>query len=196
MQTLKPFAAKITVENLDRGTAPANAKSTMKVVALGASKGARLRFVAEGEDAQQAMETLAKAFESGLGESVSFVPEVADTIEGGVAQAAPAQSAAPKAEQPAVAEGALEASFVIKNEHGLHARPSAVLVNEVKKYASKIEVQNVDKNSPLVSAKSLMKIVALGVTKGTTLRFVATGDDAEAALKGIGAAIEAGLGEK
>lgn len=196
VQTLKPFAAKITVENLDRGTAPANAKSTMKVVALGASKGARLRFVAEGEDAQQAMETLAKAFESGLGESVSFVPEVADTIEGSVAQAAPAQSAAPKAEQPAVAEGALEATFVIKNEHGLHARPSAVLVNEVKKYASKIEVQNVDKNSPLVSAKSLMKIVALGVTKGTTLRFVATGDDAEAALKGIGAAIEAGLGEK
>ena len=51
VQTLKPFAAKITVENLDRGTAPANAKSTMKVVALGASKGARLRFVAEGEDA-------------------------------------------------------------------------------------------------------------------------------------------------
>lgn len=196
VQTLKPFAAKITVENLDRGTAPANAKSTMKVVALGASKGARLRFVAEGEDAQQAMETLAKAFESGLGESVSFVPEVADTIEGGVAQAAPAQTAAPKAEQAAVAEGALDASFVIKNEHGLHARPSAVLVNEVKKYASKIEVQNVDKNSPLVSAKSLMKIVALGVTKGTTLRFVATGDDAEAALKGIGAAIEAGLGEK
>lgn len=84
---------------------------------------------------------------------------------------------------------------MIKNEHGLHARPSAVLVNEVKKFNAKIEVQNVDKNSPLVSAKSLMKIVALGVTKGTTLRFVATGDDVEAALTAIGAAIEAGLGE-
>ena len=194
VQTLKPFAAKITVENLDRGTAPANAKSTMKVVALGASKGARLRFVAEGEDAQQAMETLAKAFETGLGESVSFVPEVADTIEGNVDQTAPAQSVEKQA--PVLAEGALEASFVIQNEHGLHARPSAVLVNEVKKYASKIEVQNVDKNSPLVSAKSLMKIVALGVTKGTTLRFMATGEDAQAALDGIGAAIAAGLGEK
>lgn len=194
VQTLKPFAAKITVENLDRGTAPANAKSTMKVLALGASKGARLRFVAEGEDAQQTMETLAKAFETGLGESVSFVPEVADTIEGNVAQTAPAQPVAKQA--PVLAEGALEATFVIKNEHGLHARPSAVLVNEVKKYASKIEVQNVDKNSSLVSAKSLMKIVALGVTKGTTLRFVATGEDAQVALDGIGAAIAAGLGEK
>jgi Phosphotransferase System HPr (HPr) Family len=152
--------------------------------------------VSEGEDAQQAMETLAKAFESGLGESVSFVPEVADTIEGNVVQTVPTTTHPVAKQTPVLAEGALEATFVIQNEHGLHARPSAVLVNEVKKYTSKIEVQNVDKNSPLVSAKSLMKIVALGVTKGTTLRFVATGEDAQVALDGIGAAIAAGLGEK
>ena len=185
VQTLKPFASKINVENLDRGTIPANAKSTMKVVALGASKGARLRFIAEGEDAQQAIEALAKAFESGLGESVSYIPETPDSIEGGAAE---------NHVQNANSDS-LDASFVIKNEHGLHARPSAVLVNEVKKYQAKIEVQNLDKNSPLVSAKSLMKIVALGATKGTTLRFVATGEDAQAALDGIGAAINAGLGE-
>lgn len=196
VQTLKPFAAKINVENLDRGTTPANAKSTMKVVALGASKGARLRFVAEGEDAQQAIETLAKAFESGLGESVSYVPETPDSIEGGAAvTAAPVAPQAVENHVQNANSDSLDASFVIKNEHGLHARPSAVLVNEVKKYQAKIEVQNLDKNSPLVSAKSLMKIVALGATKGTTLRFVATGEDAQAALDGIGAAINAGLGE-
>ena len=196
VQTLKPFAAKINVENLDRGTTPANAKSTMKVVALGASKGARLRFVAEGEDAQQAIEALAKAFESGLGESVSYVPETPDSIEGGAAvSAAPVAPQAVENHVQNANSDSLDASFVIKNEHGLHARPSAVLVNEVKKYQAKIEVQNLDKNSPLVSAKSLMKIVALGATKGTTLRFVATGEDAQAALDGIGAAINAGLGE-
>lgn len=196
VQTLKPFTAKINVENLDRGTTPANAKSTMKVVALGASKGARLRFVAEGEDAQQAIEALAKAFESGLGESVSYVPETPDSIEGGAAvTAAPVAPQAVENHVQNANSDSLDASFVIKNEHGLHARPSAVLVNEVKKYQAKIEVQNLDKNSPLVSAKSLMKIVALGATKGTTLRFVATGEDAQAALDGIGAAINAGLGE-
>ena len=121
---------------------------------------------------------------------------MADIIEGNVAQTAPTTTQPVAKQTPVLAEGALEATFVIQNEHDLHARPSAVLVNEVKKYASKIEVQNVDKNSPLVSAKSLMKIVALGVTKGTTLRFVATGEDAQAALDGIGAAIAAGLGEK
>lgn len=196
VQTLKPFTAKINVENLDRGTTPANAKSTMKVVALGASKGARLRFVAEGEDAQQAIEALAKAFESGLGESVSYVPETPDSIQGGAAvSAAPVAPQAVENHVQNANSDSLDASFVIKNEHGLHARPSAVLVNEVKKYQAKIEVQNLDKNSPLVSAKSLMKIVALGATKGTTLRFVATGEDAQAALDGIGAAINAGLGE-
>ncbi|MDD0824732.1 fused PTS fructose transporter subunit IIA/HPr protein [Mannheimia sp. AT1] len=193
VQTAKAFESKITVENLDRNTPPASAKSAMKVVALGASQAHRLRFVAEGEDAQQAIEALQKAIIEGLGESVSFVPEVEDSIESTVATATPAAQAETKAEAPVA--GQAEASFVIKNEHGLHARPSAVLVNEVKKFSSKIEVQNVDKNSPLVSAKSLMKIVALGVTKGTTLRFVATGDDAEAALNAIGKAIEAGLGE-
>ncbi|MFA9487925.1 MULTISPECIES: fused PTS fructose transporter subunit IIA/HPr protein [unclassified Mannheimia] len=189
VQAVKPFTSKITVENLDRSTLPASAKSAMKVVALGASKGHRLRFIAEGDDAQQAIEALQKAIAEGLGESVSFVPEVEDTIEC-VAVSAPVQE-----EVSVPTENQKEATFVIRNEHGLHARPSAVLVNEVKKFNAKIEVQNVDKNSPLVSAKSLMKIVALGVTKGTTLRFVAIGDDAEAALASIGAAIEAGLGE-
>ncbi|WGE91725.1 fused PTS fructose transporter subunit IIA/HPr protein [Actinobacillus genomosp. 1] len=197
VQTLKPFAAKVTVENLDRGTAPANAKSTMKVVALGASQAHRLRFVAEGEDAQQAIEALAKAFVEGLGESVSFVPAIEDTIEGAAqpqAVESAKNSANSTASEPAV-EGQVEGTFVIQNEHGLHARPSAVLVNEVKKYNATIVVQNLDRNTQLVSAKSLMKIVALGVVKGHCLRFVATGDDAQKAIDGIGAAIAAGLGE-
>lgn len=196
VNTVKAFSSKITVENLDRGTKPANAKSTMKVVALGATKGSRLRFVAEGEDAQQAIEALQAAFIAGLGEEVAFEPEIADTIEGsGEQTASQAVEKAEKVAESASVSGALEATFVLKNEHGLHARPAAMLVNEAKKYAAKIEVQNVDKNSPLVSAKSMMKIVSLGVTKGTNLRFVATGEDAQAALNGIGAAIEAGLGE-
>ncbi|WP_431831744.1 fused PTS fructose transporter subunit IIA/HPr protein [Actinobacillus genomosp. 2] len=197
VQTLKPFAAKVTVENLDRGTAPANAKSTMKVVALGASQAHRLRFVAEGEDAQQAIEALAKAFVEGLGESVSFVPAVEDTIED-VAQPQAVESAQNSANLTAsepTLEGQVEGTFVIQNEHGLHARPSAVLVNEVKKYNATIVVQNLDRDSQLVSAKSLMKIVALGVVKGHRLRFVATGDDAQKAIDGISAAIAAGLGE-
>lgn len=95
----------------------------------------------------------------------------------------------------AAADGQLEATFTIKNEHGLHARPSAVLINEVKKYKSTIQVKNVDRDTAFVNAKSLMKVVGLGTTKGQRLCFIAQGEDAEQALKGIGEAINAGLGE-
>jgi len=37
--------------------------------------------VAEGSDAPQAIEALQQAFVSGLGEAVTFVPAVEDTIE-------------------------------------------------------------------------------------------------------------------
>ncbi|EGT82123.1 Multiphosphoryl transfer protein [Haemophilus haemolyticus M19107] len=189
---VKKFTSKITVQNLTRESEAVSAKSLMKIVALGVTQGHRLRFVAEGEDAKQAIEALSKAIADGLGENVSAVPpSEPDTIEiMGEQIHAPAVS-----EDNNLPANAIEAVFVIKNEHGLHARPSAVLVNEVKKYNASVAVQNLDRNSQLVSAKSLMKIVALGVVKGTRLRFVATGDEAQQAIDGISAVIESGLGE-
>ena len=189
---VKKFTSKITVQNLTRESEVVSAKSLMKIVALGVTQGHRLRFVAEGEDAKQAIEALGKAIADGLGENVSAMPpSEPDTIEiMGEQIHAPAVS-----EDNNLPANAIEAVFVIKNEHGLHARPSAVLVNEVKKYNASVAVQNLDRNSQLVSAKSLMKIVALGVVKGTRLRFVATGDEAQQAIDGIGTVIESGLGE-
>ncbi|WP_233774652.1 fused PTS fructose transporter subunit IIA/HPr protein [Haemophilus influenzae] len=189
---VKKFTSKITMQNLTRESEVVSAKSLMKIVALGVTQGHRLRFVAEGEDAKQAIESLGKAIANGLGENVSAVPpSEPDTIE----------IMGDQIHTPAVTEddnlpaNAIEAVFVIKNEQGLHARPSAILVNKVKKYNASVAVQNLDRNSQLVSAKSLMKIVALGVVKGTRLRFVATGEEAQQAIDGISAVIESGLGE-
>ncbi|MDO7265320.1 fused PTS fructose transporter subunit IIA/HPr protein [Haemophilus influenzae] len=189
---VKKFTSKITMQNLTRESEVVSAKSLMKIVALGVTQGHRLRFVAEGEDAKQAIESLGKAIANGLGENVSAVPpSEPDTIE----------IMGDQIHTPAVTEddnlpaNAIEAVFVIKNEQGLHTRPSAILVNEVKKYNASVAVQNLDRNSQLVSAKSLMKIVALGVVKGTRLRFVATGEEAQQAIDGISAVIESGLGE-
>lgn len=189
---VKKFTSKITMQNLTRESEVVSAKSLMKIVALGVTQDHRLRFVAEGEDAKQAIESLGKAIANGLGENVSAVPpSEPDTIE----------IMGDQIHTPAVTEddnlpaNAIEAVFVIKNEQGLHARPSAILVNEVKKYNASVAVQNLDRNSQLVSAKSLMKIVALGVVKGTRLRFVATGEEAQQAIDGISAVIESGLGE-
>jgi phosphocarrier protein FPr len=87
------------------------------------------------------------------------------------------------------------ATFKINNAHGLHARPSAVLVAEVKKYKSIINVSNIDGDNKFVDAKSLMKVIGLGVKHGNSLQFTAEGPDAKEALKGIGEAISLGLSE-
>ncbi|WP_027712293.1 fused PTS fructose transporter subunit IIA/HPr protein [Dickeya chrysanthemi] len=90
---------------------------------------------------------------------------------------------------------ALTAEFTIRNEHGLHARPGAMLVNVIKQFSSEITVTNLDGTGKPANGRSLMKVVALGVKSGHRLRFTAKGGDAEAALKAIGEAIQSGLGE-
>ncbi|MEZ8107948.1 fused PTS fructose transporter subunit IIA/HPr protein [Vibrio splendidus] len=87
------------------------------------------------------------------------------------------------------------AVFKIKNAHGLHARPGAMLVAEAKKFESTIRVSNLDGDGKEVNAKSLMKVIALGVKHGHQLQFVAEGEDAAQALESIGKAIASGLGE-
>ena len=89
----------------------------------------------------------------------------------------------------------LTAEYVIRNEHGLHARPGTALVNCIKKFNSDITVTNLDGSGKPANGRSLMKVVALGVKKGHHLRFTASGEDAEVALKSIGEAIAEGLGE-
>lgn len=87
------------------------------------------------------------------------------------------------------------AVFKIKNAHGLHARPGAMLVAEAKKFESAIKVTNLDGDGKQVNAKSLMKVIALGVKHGHQLQFSAEGQDAPQALEAIGNAIASGLGE-
>ncbi len=89
----------------------------------------------------------------------------------------------------------LSAEFVVRNEHGLHARPGTMLVNNIKQFNSDITVTNLDGTGKQANGRSLMKVVALGVKKGHRLRFTAQGADDEQALKAIGDAIAAGLGE-
>jgi phosphocarrier protein FPr len=96
----------------------------------------------------------------------------------------------------APAQGSLlSAEFIVRNEHGLHARPGTALVNVIKQFNSAITVTNLDGSGKPANGRSLMKVVALGVKSGDKLRFTADGADAELALKAIGEAIASGLGE-
>jgi len=95
----------------------------------------------------------------------------------------------------AAADSLLSEEYVIRNEHGLHARPGTMLVNTIKQFNSEITVTNLDGSGKPANGRSLMKVVALGVKKGHRLRFTAQGEDARQALDAIGEAIASGLGE-
>ncbi|CAK9885404.1 MAG: Multiphosphoryl transfer protein [Candidatus Erwinia impunctatus] len=89
----------------------------------------------------------------------------------------------------------LTEEFVIRNEHGLHARPGTALVNVIKQFNCDVTVTNLDGSGKPANGRSLMKVVALGVKKGHRLRFTASGEEAQKALDAIGEAIANGLGE-
>ncbi|EPW7975706.1 fused PTS fructose transporter subunit IIA/HPr protein [Cronobacter turicensis] len=71
VNTIKQFNSEVTVTNLDGTGKPANGRSLMKVVALGVKKGHRLRFTAQGEDAQAALDAIGEAINAGLGEGAA-----------------------------------------------------------------------------------------------------------------------------
>lgn len=102
----------------------------MKIVALGVTQGHRLRFVAEGEDAKQAIEALGKVIADGLGENVSAVPpSEPDTIEiMGKQIHAPAVS-----EDHNLPANAIEAVFVIKKRTRFARSPKCSVGKRSKK---------------------------------------------------------------
>lgn len=65
-------------------------------------------------------------------------------------------------------------------------------VELANKYSSKIDVSN---GSLTVDAKSIMSVMRLAATQGTTLKIVADGHDAPQAVDAIAQLIQAGFGE-
>jgi phosphocarrier protein HPr len=64
----------------------------------------------------------------------------------------------------------------------LHARPAAEFVRTAMRFSSAQWVSAGDRE---VDAKSLLSILALGATRGSTLRLRAEGEDAAAALEAL-----------
>lgn len=87
----------------------------------------------------------------------------------------------------------VEREVTIKNKYGLHARPAMQLVEKANAFSSKIEVAT---DSLTVDAKSIMSVMRLGASAGTTLRIIADGDDAQPAVDAIVDLVKSGFGEE
>ena len=86
----------------------------------------------------------------------------------------------------------VEQEAKIVNKYGLHARPAMQFVELANKYGCKIEVSNA---SLTVDAKSIMSVMRLAATKGTMLKLIADGSDAQQAIEALSKLITDGFGE-
>ena len=84
-------------------------------------------------------------------------------------------------------------ALLISNTSGLHARPSAVLANIAKKFASDIQVVRGDSRA---NAKSVLSLLSLDLRFNDKINLVATGPDAREAVDSLSSLILSGLGEE
>lgn len=69
----------------------------------------------------------------------------------------------------------------IVNETGLHTRPGSEFVGLAKTFASQITVEN--EAGTVVNGTSLLKLLSLGIKKGTKITVHAVGEDENEAVE-------------
>ncbi|MBQ0010273.1 MAG: HPr family phosphocarrier protein [Ruminococcus sp.] len=77
--------------------------------------------------------------------------------------------------------------IVVKSNVGLHARPAMFFIQKANSYKSSIWIQVGDKRS---SAKSLLGVLAMAISEGTTITLIADGPDETDALNGLEEVVE------
>jgi phosphocarrier protein len=83
-------------------------------------------------------------------------------------------------------------TVVIKNELGLHARAATKFVQLAGKYPCEVTVS---KDGNEVNGKSIMGVLMLVASKGTTITIGASGSQAEAAVTALAQLVDDRFGE-
>jgi phosphocarrier protein len=86
-----------------------------------------------------------------------------------------------------------EKIVTVINRAGIHARPSALLVQTTKNFKSNIYIE---KNNDRINAKSIMGIITLGASYGTELKIIAEGEDEQTAVETVARLFESKFEEE
>lgn len=86
----------------------------------------------------------------------------------------------------------VEKDFKVVNALGLHARAAAQLVKVANKFTCDVTVTKDGQN---VNGKSIMGVLMLAATHGSTITIKTDGDDAQPAMEAIAKLVEDGFGE-
>jgi len=73
----------------------------------------------------------------------------------------------------------IEQEVIIKSGQGLHARPAAVFVQIASKFDSSVEVS---KDDDVVDGKSIIALLSLGATQGSSIKLIVEGEDSQDAF--------------
>lgn len=107
--------------------------------------------------------------------------EASAALAGKQAHLSPVASVEPAPVDEAAARGV----FVVTNPHGLHARPAARLVAQVRTLDARVQLTNRSTGAGPVPASSLSRVATLGALSGHEIELAVTGSQATEALEQI-----------
>ncbi len=86
----------------------------------------------------------------------------------------------------------MQRTVIVQNASGLHARPATRFIQEANRFKSDIFII---KEGYRINAKSIMGVLASGISKGTEITLEANGPDAPEAIERLISLIEDRFGE-
>lgn len=174
-------AAGTAVVLCDLGSAVMTAEAVLEFLEEDAQSRFRLA------DAPIVEGAIAAAVAAQTGGSLEEVLASAEAAGGGPGTEEPSDPT-PEAITGEQSADSVQASVRITNDSGLHARPASELVRLASSFTSEITVNGTD-------AKSVLKVMALGVSCGDEVAYTAKGPDAREALSALVNLTSAGFGE-
>jgi Phosphotransferase System HPr (HPr) Family len=86
----------------------------------------------------------------------------------------------------------LSETMTINNPSGLHARPASNFVKTANSFKAAVTLKY---NGKEYNAKSILALMSAAIKNGSTIEVVCDGEDEQAAMDSLRAAVESGLGE-
>ena len=83
--------------------------------------------------------------------------------------------------------------YVVANPSGLHARPASRLVQTAQKFKSSITLES---NGKTINAKSMIKLMSGGITRGSTVKVTCDGEDEEESMAAVAGLFDSNFEEE
>lgn len=87
----------------------------------------------------------------------------------------------------------LQVELLIQNQKGLHARAAAAFVKSVSDFDAEVTVS---KNGQEVDGSSILGLMMLGASKGSTITVKASGNEAQEAINAVSVLVNSLFGEE